>query len=194
MNKERLIEKIIIISFDIVSFLTFCFFANLLNGLIAGIIIFTIFSVINVFIPDKNRIHASRLLHCFILSIFFLIYCLIIYKFSLYYMSQQDSMILSILLVILANFTTTENLWWKRNELNSRVYDWVKFNIDNEELLKYKEKLKENDKKKYYIFMYYFFEHKSISQISEIMEIDIQRIGEEIKIISHHIEYGIRLK
>lgn len=194
MKKYNLIEKIIIIIFDISAFLTFCFFANLLKGLLVGVLLFTIFCFVNGLIPDEKRIHADSLLHCFILSIFFLITCLIIYKFSLNYMNNQDSIALSILLVVLANFVTTNCLWWKRNELNARVYDWTKFNLNNSELMKYKARLRENDKRKYYIFIYYFEENKSISQISNIMDIDIQRIGEEIGIMSHYIEYGIRLK
>lgn len=167
--KRETIEKIIIITFDIISFLTFCFFANLINGLFIGVILFTIFSIINCLIPDKKRLHADRLRHCFVLSILFLIYCTLIYNFSLNYMSKTESIILSISLIILSNITTTNFLWWKRNEL------------------------KENDKKKYFIFVYYFEEGKSFETISKIMDIDRQRIGEEIAIISHFIEYGIRL-
>ena len=194
MRKYNLIEKLIIILFDISTFLTFCFFASLLNGLLVGITLFVIFAVINSFIPEDKRIHADRLLHCFILSIFFLISCLVIYKFALNYMNNIDSITLSILLVILANFITTDCLWWRRNELNERVFEWVKFNLDNEELLKYKEQLKQNDKKKYHIFQYYFEEHKSQNLIAKLMGVDVQRVGEEIAVMSHHIEYGIRLK
>lgn len=83
---------------------------------------------------------------------------------------------------------------WKRNELNERVVDWVRFNVDNEDLKIYKEKLQKLDKKKYYIYIYYFEEHKSFELISKIMDIDRQRIGEEVSTMSHFIEYGIRLK
>src|SRR5690625_2881535 len=133
MKEYSLIEKFIIIAFDVSSFFTFCFFANLLDSLLVGILLFGVFSVINAIILQDKRIHADRLLHCFVLSIFFLISCLIIYKFALNYMNKIDSIILSILLVILANFATTNCLWWKRNELNARVYDYVKFNLDNKE-------------------------------------------------------------
>ena len=109
-------------------------------------------------------------------------------------MDQRESIYLIILLILCANLFTSNILWLKRNELNARVYDWVIFNLDNKELLKYKEQLKENDKKKYYIYIYYFEEQKSINSISKIMNIDIQRIGEEIGTMSHHIEYGIRLR
>ena len=193
MNKQELIKKIIIITFDLSVFLTFCLFAKLLNALLVGIFLFLVFIVINSFLPYDKRIHADKLLHCFVLSIFFLISCIFIYKFSLNYMNNEDSMILSCLVVILANFSTTECLWWRRNELNARVLEWVRFNLNNEELIKYKQKLKDNDKKKYYIYIYYFEEQKSLVQIASIMNIDMQRVSEEINIMSHYIEYSIRL-
>jgi hypothetical protein len=194
MDKIKLIEKLIIITFDIVSFLTFCFIANLINSLFVGVVTFSIFAIINALIPDKYRIHADRLLHCFILSLLFLFSCIIVYKIALNYMSNEESIILSILLVILANFTTTSFLWWKRNELNERVVEWVRFNLNNEKIIEYKEQLKKFDNRKYIIFVYYFEEHKSFETISKLMDIDRQRIGEEIAIMSHYIEYGIRLR
>ena len=109
-------------------------------------------------------------------------------------MSNQDSIILSILLVILANFVTTNCLWWKRNELNERVLEWVKYNLHNQELLRYKQQLYENDGKKYHIFQYYFEEGKSQNLIAKLMGLDVQRVGEEIGTMSHHIEFGIRLR
>lgn len=192
--KRDTIEKIIVATFDTIAFITFCFFANLLNSLVAGIIFFTVFAVINNYLPDEKRIHADRLLHCFILSITFLLYCIIIYNVGLLYMTKFESILISICLVVLANITTSNFLWWKRNDLNKRVFEWVKFNQNNELLQKYRKQLEETDKKKYYIYIYYFEEQKSFETISKIMDIDRQRIGEEISIISHHIEYGIRLK
>lgn len=192
--KRDTIEKIIVATFDTIAFITFCFFANLLNSLVAGIIFFTVFAVINNYLPDEKRIHADRLLHCFILSITFLLYCIIIYNVGLLYMTKFESILISICLVVLASITTSNFLWWKRNDLNKRVFEWVKFNQNNELLQKYRKQLEETDKKKYYIYIYYFEEQKSFETISKIMDIDRQRIGEEISIISHHIEYGIRLK
>lgn len=194
MKEYSLIEKIIIIVFDVSSFLTFCFFANLLNGLLIGIFLFVVFCFVNSLIPEDKRIHADRLLHCFVLSIFYLISCIIIYKYALNYMNNISAITLSTMLVILASFITTDCLWWKRNELNARVYEWVRFNLNNEELLKYKEQLKQNDGKKYHIFQYYFEEGKSQNLIAKLMDIDVQRVGEEIGTMSHHIEFGIRLR
>lgn len=194
MEEHAILKRIIMISFNLIAFTTFLFLANILKSVLIGSFIFLLFGFINMIIPDDKRIHAKNLIYCFILSNLYLFFCLIIYKFSLNYMDQRESIYLIILLILCANLFTSNILWWKRNELNARVYDWVIFNLDNKELLKYKEQLKENDKKKYYIYIYYFEEQKSINSISKIMNIDIQRIGEEIGTMSHHIEYGIRLR
>ena len=82
---------------------------------------------------------------------------------------------------------------WGGNKLNTEVFNWVKFNQDNKKLIEYEAKLKETDKQKYYIFKYRFREFKSYSQIAKIMDMDGQRISDEIKIMSHFIEYSIRL-
>lgn len=83
--------------------------------------------------------------------------------------------------------------FWGGNNLNQTVFDWVKFNQENEKLIKYENRLKETDKQKYFIFVYRFREFKSYSQIAKLMDIDAQRISEEIKTMSHFIEYSIRL-
>lgn len=82
---------------------------------------------------------------------------------------------------------------WGGNDLNNAVFNWVKFNQDNDKLKKYETQLKETDKQKYYIFEYRFREFKSYSQIANLMDMNTQRISEEIKVMSHFIEYSIRL-
>ena len=118
---------------------------------------------------------------------------------SLYAISSLDLFVI-ILLTIFTAFISTgkadikDMFMWGGNKLNNNVYDWVKFNQDNEKLKQYEEKLKETDKKKYFIFIYRFREFKSYSEISRIMDVDIQRICDEVNIISHFIEYSIRLE
>ena len=82
---------------------------------------------------------------------------------------------------------------WGGNKLNTEVFNWVKFNQNNEKLIKYENNLKETDKQKYFIFRYRFREFKSYNQIADLMDMDVQRISDEIKIMSHFIEYSIRL-
>lgn len=186
-------EKLFIAGFDILCFATFAIFATILNCLIVGIIFLTVFSIVNCFIPDDKRIHADRLLHCFILSVIFLVLCIVLYKIGLHYMSAVDSFIMCLCVILLGNFTTAYPLWWGGNNLNKKVYDWVRFNFDNPDLLAYENKLKEVDNRKYIIFKYRFREFKSYSDIAKLMDIDTQRISEELKVISHFIEYSIRL-
>ena len=92
------------------------------------------------------------------------------------------------------NIKDLNNLFfWGGNKLNSDVFNWVKFNQNNEKLIKYENNLKETDKQKYFIFRYRFREFKSYNQIADLMDMDVQRISDEIKIMSHFIEYSIRL-
>lgn len=105
-----------------------------------------------------------------------------------------------ILLTIFTAFISTgkadikDMFMWGGNKLNNNVYDWVKFNQNNSKLKQYEEKLKETDKKKYFIFIYRYREFKSYSEIAKLMDIDVQRICDEINIMSHFIEYSIRLE
>lgn len=107
--------------------------------------------------------------------------------------------IISIIMTCFCAFILTtkgninDGLMWGGNKLNQCVFDWIKFNQNNIKLKEYEERLKETDNKKYIIFIYRFREFKSYSDISKLMDIDIQRISEEIKIMSHFIEYSIRL-
>jgi len=82
---------------------------------------------------------------------------------------------------------------WGGNTLNNEVFNWVKFNQNNEKLIKYENDLKETDKQKYFIFKYRFREFKSYSKISDLMGISTQIIADELNIMSHFIEYSIRL-
>lgn len=96
--------------------------------------------------------------------------------------------------IILSDKGNIEDVFmWGGNSLNTKVFDWVKFNQDNQKLIKYENDLKETDRQKYFIFKYRFREFKSYSQIAKIMDMDAQRISDEIKIMSHFIEYSIRL-
>lgn len=119
---------------------------------------------------------------------------------SFYLLSKVDiklAVIFTSTYVFFCNMTNIKDLdklfFWGGNSLNTEVFNWVKFNQENEKLMEYEAKLKETDKQKYYIFKYRFREFKSYSQIAKIMDMDGQRISDEIKIMSHFIEYSIRL-
>ena len=121
--------------------------------------------------------------------------------FTSYYLLSKININIAIISTLAFIFFTNKSdvkdldrlFFWGGNTLNNEVFDWVKFNQDNEKLCQYEKDLMKTDKKKYYIFLYRFREFKSYSQIADIMDMDKQRISDEIKIISHFIEYSIRL-
>lgn len=119
--------------------------------------------------------------------------------FTSVYALTDLHIVVVILLTIFTGFISTgkadikDIFMWGGNTLNNQVFDWVKFNQSNQKLLKYENDLKENDKQKFFIFKYRFREFKSYKEISELMDMDIQRISDELKVISHFIEYSIRL-
>lgn len=147
-----------------------------------------LFSIIRMVF--KDCLHYKSCIKCFVWTEIF--YC------EMFLICKID-FLLSILFAIFSAFILTgrgnisDMFMWGGNKLNNNVYDWVKFNQDNEKLKQYEENLRKTDKKKYFIFIYRYREFKSYSDISKIMDIDIQRICDEINIMSHFIEYSIRL-
>ena len=82
---------------------------------------------------------------------------------------------------------------WGGNALNNEVFNWVKFNQNNEKLIKYENDLDKTDKRKYFIFRYRFREFRSYNEIAKLMGLPTQRISDELNTMSHFIEYSIRL-
>ena len=152
------------------------------------IILVLLFSICRM--AFKKALHYKDWKRCILMtSLFFL---------SLFIVAKADFLLALVLtifeaMILTGNGNINDTFMWGGNKLNKEVFDWVKFNPDNEKLLKYEKDLKENDKQKYIIFKYRFRELKSYSEISKLMDIDAQRISEEIKVISHFIEYSIRL-
>lgn len=141
----------------------------------------------------RKSMHYKDWYLCFIWSTLLFI--------SFFLLSKIDIHLASISTCLFIFFTNKVDIkdlnklfFWGGNVLNQEVFDWVKFNQNNEKLIEYENNLKKTDKRKYFIFVYRFREFKSYSEISKIMDIDIQRISDEVKIISHFIEYSIRLE
>lgn len=177
------------IIFNIAEVLTVLIIGELLNlGTNRMIILVLLFVITRMAL--KKAMHYRDWKRCFVMtSLFFL---------SLFVVAKADFYV-ALLMTIFEALILTEHgnindmFMWGGNRLNKEVFDWVKFNSNNEKLLKYEQDLKEHDKQKYIIFKYRFREFKSYSDISKLMDIDTQRISDEIKVISHFIEYSIRL-
>ena len=183
------------------------FLPNILFNLFEIAVIFLVGIVFNVKVEHilaifvafiLNKVIFGKSMHykdwylCLIWSILLFI--------SFYLLSKVDvklSIIFTFTYVFFCNKTNIKDLnqlfFWSGNTLNQEVFDWVKYNQDNVKLKEYENNLKEMDKKKYYIFKYRFREFKSYNEIANLMDTNSQRISDEIKIMSHFIEYSIRL-
>lgn len=172
-------------------------FVILIVGIVLGVKFGHILAIFIAFILNKtifgHSMHYKDWYLCLIWSTIL---------FASYYLLAlidiKIALLSTITFVFLSNVSNIKDLknlfFWSGNSLNKEVFNWVKFNPNNEKLLKYEEKLKQTDKQKYYIFEYRFREFKSYDEIADLMGLDsTARVAEELKIISHFIEYSIRL-
>lgn len=177
------------IVFNVAEFLVIFLVGKLLDlSLDAMVVVITIFAVVRMLC--KNPLHYKLWYQCFIWTTLFFL--------SLFVVAKVD-FVISVCLTIFEAIILTKKgnisdiFMWRKGTLNQEVFEWVKFNQNNEKLLRYEENLKNTDKKKYFIFIYRFREFRTCGEISELMDIEPQRLSEEIKIMSHFIEYSIRL-
>ena len=170
------------------------FLVTILIGELLGLTLEKLIILVMLFVITrmtlKKAMHYKDWKRCFIMtSLFF---------FSLFIVAKADFYVALLMtvfegLILTGHGNINDMFMWGGNKLNKEVFDWVKFNQDNEKLLEHEKHLKEYDHQKYIIFKYRFREFKSYSDISKLMDIDTQRISDEVKIISHFIEYSIRL-
>lgn len=166
----------------------------ILIGVLLGLEIIDIMIVILLFasvrMATQSAIHYKSWKLCLLWSTLQMFSLFLVYK---------TGITVSVIVIIFAGIVLSgkgdisDIFMWGGNNLNNEVFNWVKFNQDNDKLKKYETQLKETDKQKYYIFEYRFREFKSFSQIANLMDMNTQRISEEIKVMSHFIEYSIRL-
>ena len=189
MEKTKILNFIKVLIFNIAEVIAILLLGELFNVDVNVRLMLLVLFFLTRMIIGKPK-HYKKALHCAFWS--FLVFL------SLYTLTTLDLNAI-ILLTIFTGFISTgkadinDMFMWGGNKLNNSVFDWVKFNQNNDKLIKYEQKLKETDKQKYFIFKYRFREFKSYNQIAELMDMDMQRISEEIKIMSHFIEYSIRL-
>ena len=186
---EKFVKNLPSIIFNVAEFLIVILIGELLELTIEKMIILVLlFSICRM--AFKKALHYKDWKRCILMtSLFFL---------SLFIVAKSNFLLALILTIFEAMILTgtgniDDTFMWGGNRLNQEVYDWVRFNPNNERLLKYEQHLKENDKQKYIIFEYRFRKFKSYSEISKLMDIDAPRIAEQLKTISHFIEYSIRL-
>lgn len=191
MKKEFVKYYLPNILFNLLEIITIILIGVCFNVQLKHILAIFIAFVINKLIFGKSM-HYKDWKLCLLWSILLFI--------SYYLLSKVDIKIALMGTITFIFFTEKANIknldklfFWGGNVLNKEVFDWVRFNPDNELLKKYEKDLYEKDKMKYYIFKYRFREFKTYNEIAELIGKDKQRISDEIKIMSHFIEYSIRL-
>lgn len=153
------------------------------------LLVLVIFGIVRMI--SKNALHFKHWYRCIIWSTLFFASMFTVLKIDL-----ELSVALTVFeaIILSGKGNIADIFQWKNvNKINQEIYDWVKFNYDNPGLLRYEKALEETDKRKYYIFEYRFREFKTYNEIAELMDIPTQRVADELKIISHFIEYSIRL-
>lgn len=106
---------------------------------------------------------------------------------SLFLILKVD-LIISILFTIFAAFIMTGKsnindmyLWKPNNESKySDIEEYIKYHEYDDELIEFEDKVKKRDSKLYLIYKYRFKDHKTFSEISELLDIPTNRITEEL--------------
>lgn len=187
MKEYSLIEKIIMICFNLSALIVFSIFASLFDAIIIAWILYFIFGLINCFIPLEKRLHADRLLHCFILSNIFLMLCLVIYKFGLNYMSKIDSLAMTSLLILIACLSTSNLFWWKADSNYHDIDEFIKYAISEDrkkKIMEFEIKLKEEEPQLYDIYSLRFKEGYKHYEIQKMLDIPGSRLTERLNRIA----------
>lgn len=181
MFEYNKLEKVIIIMFNLIAFITFLILSNLLQSIAIGACIFLTFGFVNMTIPEDKRLHASNLIHCFILSNLYLFLCLFIFNFSLKYSGYVESVCLVILLILSGSLFTSDILWWKGRSSNyADIDEFIKFNEFDDKLIEFENKLKEKDNILYLLYKYRFKENYTFNEIYEKTGLENPRIAEKL--------------
>lgn len=106
---------------------------------------------------------------------------------SLFLILKVD-LTVSILFAIFSAFIMTGKsnicdmyLWKPANESKYLdIEEYVKYNEYSDELLEFEDKVKRREPKLYLIYKYRFKDHKSFSEISELLDIPTNRITQEL--------------
>lgn len=177
------------IIFNVIEFLVIILIGVLLEIQFIDIMcIILLFGIIRML--TRSAIHYKDWRLCLVWSTTQMLALFLTYKAGI----VVSSLMIIFTAIILSGKGNIDDVFmWGGNNLNNIVFNWVKFNQDNEKLFNYEKKLRETDRQKYFIFIYRFREFKSYSQIANLMDMSTQRISEELNVMSHFIEYSIRL-
>lgn len=167
-----------ILLFNIIETVIIFFLGNIFNVEYNIKIMFMVTFFLTRMIIGKPK-HYNKAYRCALWS------CLVFV--SLYSLSSLDIFAI-ILLTIFTGFISTgradiNDMFMWNNKSNSKYADieeYVKYNELNNDLIEFENKLKEKDNVSYLIYKYRLKEHKSFSEISNLLDLDNPRIVEKL--------------
>ena len=75
-------------------------------------------------------------------------------------------------------------MWKGKKSKYQDIFDYVKYNIEEKELLTFEKKLKEKDRLLYLIYRYRFVDCLSYNEISDKIKMETNRINDNIEKIA----------
>ena len=182
MEKFKRIAKILI--FNIAE--TFLIF---LLGLLLDLQVKYVVLIMLTFLFSRGcfgrAIHFKTWYRCLIWSLLILLSLFVLFKVDI---------IVSIMFAIFSAFIMTgradiKNLYlWKNNKDEPSKYqdimEFIKYNEFDDGLLEFEKKLKEKSSVEYLVYKYRFKEHKTFSEISELLDLDNPRIVEKLDTVA----------
>lgn len=170
------------------------FFSSLIFNIAETILIFMIGRLLNLPIPYiitvmlsfvisrgffGNALHFKTWYRCLIWSLLILLSLFMILKVDL---------IISILFAIFSAFIMTGKsnindmyLWKPANQSKyADIEDYIKYHEFDDELIEFESKIEKKDNFLYLLYKYRFKDHKSFSEISELLDIETNRITSEL--------------
>lgn len=126
-----------------------------------------------------NALHFKTWYRCLIWSLLILLSLFLILKVDL---------VISILFTIFSAFIMTgksnihDMYLWKNNAKSkyNDIEDYIKYHEFDDELIEFEKKIENKDKFLYLLYKYRFKEHKSFSEISNLLDIETNRITTEL--------------
>ena len=85
---------------------------------------------------------------------------------------------------------------WNNNGEPSKyqdIMDFIKYNQFDDKLIEFENKLKEMDSVEYLVYKYRFKENKTFTEISELLDMDNQRIVERLDKVALAIRIYCRI-
>lgn len=111
---------------------------------------------------------------------------------SLYTISHLDLLAIIILTMFTALITSgkadiNDVYMWKNTSKYQDILDYIKYNPFADDLLEFENKLKNTDNLTYLLYKYKFKENKTFAEISELLDIETNRITENLDKIAFAI-------